>query len=218
MLPHTGLIRIDRSTVLKRNLNILRAGDLQALHRRHKTLQLIHNILMHRPDLVLACANSKIQSLNHTWNMGVCPPVTYIHSVLSRQARRGLANLWHAYTQRNVERFPWHAAFTAVADQPLYIVKNMCMYTHTHIYLTAQRLYMNYSCYQITLQWDIFTQIGSGGKCWLDVYYWVAGLTATGRISDTGQHVLRSSFETGYSKSPSYFQNFLPNRVPRPGL
>jgi hypothetical protein len=85
---------------------------------------------MRRPNLVLACANSKIQSLNHTWNMGVCPPVTYIRSVLSRQARTGLTNLWHEYTQRHVERFPWHAAFTAVPDQSLYIVKNMCIYTH----------------------------------------------------------------------------------------
>jgi len=115
---------------MRRNLCILWAGDQQALHRRYKTLQLIHNASIRRPNLVLACANSNIQSMNHTWNMGVCLPVTYIRSVLSRQARTGLKNLWHAYTQRHVERFPWHAAFTAVPFQPLCIVKNMCLYTH----------------------------------------------------------------------------------------
>ena len=104
---------------------------------------------MRRHNLVLACANSKIQSLNHTWNMGVCLPVTYIRSVLSRQARTGLTNLWHAYTQWQVERFPWHAAFAAVPEQPLYIVKIMCMYTQLP---ECQRLYTNYRCYQITLQ------------------------------------------------------------------
>jgi hypothetical protein len=85
---------------------------------------------MRRPNLVLACANSKIQSLYLTWNMGVCPPVTYIRSGLSRQARTGLANLWHAYTQRHVERFPSQAAFTAVPDQPVYTVKNICLCIH----------------------------------------------------------------------------------------
>ena len=36
-------------------------------------------------------------------------------------------------------------------------------YSHVYIntYLTAYRLYMNYRCYQITLQWNIFPQIGA---------------------------------------------------------
>jgi len=33
----------------------------------------------------------------------------------------------------------------------------ICVYTH--ICLTVYRLYMNYRCYQIILQWNIFTQI-----------------------------------------------------------
>jgi len=113
---------------MRRNLCILGAGGLQALHRHHRTLRLIHSISMHRPNLALACANSKIQSLDHTWNTGVWLPVTYIRSVLSRQARTALTNLWHAYTQRHVERFPWHATFIAVSEQLLYIVKIMCIY------------------------------------------------------------------------------------------
>ena len=45
-------------------------------------------------------------------------------------SRAQLTNLWHA------ERFPWHAAFTAVPslfilpDKYLCIVKNKCVYTH----------------------------------------------------------------------------------------
>jgi len=38
-------------------------------------------------------------------------------------------------------------------------------------YLIASRLYMYYSYYQITLQWNIFTQIGSGSKFWPDIYH-----------------------------------------------
>ena len=85
------------------------------------------------------------------------------------------------------------------------------MYIHTHTYLTSYRLYMNYSCYQITLQWNIFTQIWSGAKCWPDIYRWGVGLAVTGQIRDIGQKVLESSFQTGSStqriflRSP-YFQ------------
>jgi len=34
-------------------------------------------------------------------------------------------------------------------------------YVYIHTYMTVYRLYMNYRCYQITLQWNIFTQIGA---------------------------------------------------------
>ena len=82
----------------------------------------------------------------------------------------GLVKLWHA------ERFPWHAAFAAV---PIFVISfarpaspycEVCVfvYTHTHThthtytqYLTAYRGYMNYRCYQTTLQWNTFTQIGA---------------------------------------------------------
>ena len=61
---------------------------------------------------------------------------------------------------------------------------------------------MNYRCYQITLQWNIFTQIGRGWKCWLDIYRWGTCLAVTGSIPDTGQKVLQSFFLTGSSSSP----------------
>ena len=75
---------------------------------------------------------------------------------------------------------------------------------YTHTYLTAHRLYMNYRWYQITLQWNIFTQISSSAKCWLDIYHWGAGLAVTGPIRHFGQSVLQSYFETGSGSSHSY--------------
>jgi len=39
-----------------------------------------------------------------------------------------------------------------------------------------------------------FTQIGSGAKCWLDVYDWGTSLSLTGWIRDIGQNVLQASF------------------------
>jgi len=67
---------------------------------------------------------------------------------------------------------------------------------------------MNYCCNQIKLHWNIFIQIKSSAKCWLDIYYWGAGLEMSGWIQDTGQKVLQSSFQTGSSSSLSYFQIF----------
>ena len=62
-------------------------------------------------------------------------------------------------------------------------------HTHTHIHMPVYRLYITYRCYQITLQWNIFTQIWSGAKCWLDIYQWGPGLAVTGPIRDIGQNV-----------------------------
>ena len=75
--------------------------------------------------------------------------------------------------------------------------------------MTPYRLYMNYRCYQITLQSNIFTQIGA-----VRSVDWVFIIGApvwgvTGRICDIGQNVLQYSFQTGNSGSPNYFQIFL---------
>jgi hypothetical protein len=45
---------------------------------------------------------------------------------------------------------------------------------HVYIrkYLTVYRLYMNYSCYQIAQQWNIFPQLGSSAKCWRGFCHW----------------------------------------------
>jgi hypothetical protein len=105
-----------------------------------------------------------------------------------------LVSIWHA------RRIRWYAAFTAVpilfyffCPTSLSILWRICVYIHN---LTPYRLYMNYRCYQITLQWNILTQTGS------------AGLAVTERIRDIGQNVLQSSFQTGSNSSPRYFRVF----------
>ena len=42
------------------------------------------------------------------------------------------------------------------------VLRTICVYIHVSV---LQRLYMNYRCYQITLQRNICAQIGSGAKC-----------------------------------------------------
>ena len=56
------------------------------------------------------------------------------------------------------------------------ILWRICVYvyiythTHTHTHLTVYRLYMNYRCNEIIQRMKHFSQIGSGAKCWLDIY------------------------------------------------
>ena len=79
----------------------------------------------------------------------------------------------------------------------------VCVCIHTHTYLTPYRLYMNYRRYQIILPVKHFTQIGSGRKCWLDMYHLVAGQAVTGPKRDIGQNALKYYFQTGSNISPS---------------
>ena len=97
-----------------------------------------------------------------------------------------------------------------------YVLWSVCVYIYG--YLTACRLYMNYRSYEITLQCNIFTQIWSGAKCWLDICHWVAGLAVSGRIRDIGQNVLQSAFQTGSSSNHSYSHVFFPYHIARWGL
>jgi hypothetical protein len=76
--------------------------------------------------------------------------------------------------------------------------KNVCVYihTHTHISLTALRLYTNYRCYQMVAEWtDRFTVffLYVGEYVTLDRTFY-SFILATGRIRDIGQNVLQSSF------------------------
>jgi hypothetical protein len=79
----------------------------------------------------------------------------------------------------------------------------MCVYIYIYIYIhicdCVETIWIT-----VTLQWNIFTQIGSSAKCWLDIYHGGAGLAVTGRIPDIGQNVLQSSFQTWSSSSPSH--------------
>ena len=82
-------------------------------------------------------------------------------------------------------------------------------YVYIHTYLTAQRPCMNFHCYQIILQWNIFTQIENVVKRRLDIYHWGTRLAVTGRIRDIGHMVLQAFFETGSSSIPSCLHGFL---------
>jgi len=87
-------------------------------------------------------------------------------------------------------------------------------YIHTYTYLTVYRLCMNYRCYQMTLQWNIFTQIGAvrsvdwifivGAPVWRWLGEYVTlGITfyslllATGRTHDIGQNFYSILLVTG---------------------
>ena len=56
----------------------------------------------------------------------------------------------------------WHSLlsqFIVPFVRPLFL--HCAQHVYIHTYLTAYRPYMNYRCYQITLQWNTFTQIGA---------------------------------------------------------
>ena len=103
----------------------------------------------------------------------------------------GLTNLWHADPK-------WHAAFTAVPVLFYFFCPTgisvlwrtrarVCVCVH--IWLRGECVWVTVATKQYC-EWTIFTQIGSGGKCWGDIYHWGAGLAVTGRIIDNGQNVL----------------------------
>ena len=64
-------------------------------------------------------------------------------------------------------------------DQGLYIVKKMNIYTH--IWLPSDCLWITVATKQYC-EWNTFTEIRSGAKCWQDIYHWGAGLSVIGRI------------------------------------
>lgn len=52
---------------------------------------------------------------------------------------------------------------------------------------------------------NIFTQIGSKAKYWLDICHLGTGLAVTGQLRDIWQNVLQSSSQTGNSSNCRYF-------------
>ena len=82
---------------------------------------------------------------------------------------------------------------------------------------TRHSLLFKYDCVETEFELSLlpnntasgsFLLIGSGAKCWQDIYHWGAGLAVTGRIRDIGQNVLQFSFQTESSRSPGYFHIF----------
>jgi len=140
----------------------------------------------------------------------------------------GLTNPWHVCPKRRAERFYLYAAFTPVPvlfyffrPTSVCILWRMCVcvclrahtlthtHTHTHIWLRRDCMW-NTVATKKYCEWNIFTQIGSDAKCWLDIYHRGAVFAVTGRIHDIGQNVLHSSFQIGSSSSPSYCHIFFP--------
>jgi hypothetical protein len=130
----------------------------------------------------------------------------------SHPSRSELVNLWYINPKWHAEKFPWHVVYTALfffcllPDQHLHTVKNVCVYTHIHTYLTVHRLCTNYCCYQIILRvkhfytnWErceVFTGYLSLGRWpggdWVNMWHWTERLTVL--------------FQRGNSSCPSYFQ------------
>ena len=147
---------------------------------------------------------------------------------VSVSPRTRVANLWHA------EISPWHAASTAVPvcfipfDRPvsLYCEKFVRVYTHTHTY-TYIRTYIS-DCIEIVCELLLLPNNTasesflhtSGAVRSVDWLFMIGvhGLAVIGQLYSIGQNDLQFSFQTGSSSSPSYFQNFFLNRIPRKGL
>ena len=134
-----------------------------------------------------------------------------------------LTSLWHAFPKWPAGRFSCLAAFTTLpllyfflCPTSVSILRRICVYIYP--YLTAYRLYMNYVCYQITLQRNIFTQIGALRSVdWIFIVGALA-LRWLGECMTLGGTFLQSSFVTGGSSSPQLLPHLLPYRIPAGGL
>jgi len=87
-------------------------------------------------------------------------------------------------------------------DASLYCKEHVCIYIHTC--LTVYRQYMNCHSYQIILRKKHFYTIWE--RCEVLTGYFSLSCRPTGRISDTGQNLVQSSFKT--ANSNSYFHSF----------
>ena len=101
------------------------------------------------------------------------------------------ANLWDACPNGTWKDFlvTWHSLLSEFCFISFVRPVSLCceVYAYLYTHLTVYRLYMCYRCYQITLRWNIFRQVGSNAKFWLDVYRWDTRLAVTGRIRVIGQ-------------------------------
>jgi hypothetical protein len=86
----------------------------------------------------------------------------------------------YTYTYLTVYRL---YTYTYLTVYRLYTYTYLTVYSlYTYTYLTVYRLYTNYRRYQLTSKWNIFTQIGSSAKCWLDIYHRGVGLAVTANM------------------------------------
>jgi len=101
------------------------------------------------------------------------PKATNTHS--------GCVKLFAFPLQQLLHERPSLLRFTYIACTVFYFfsptsISILQEYVSIYTYLTAQRLYRNYRCYQITQQWNIFTQIRNGAKCYFQTFILIAFL------------------------------------------
>jgi hypothetical protein len=115
----------------------------------------------------------------------------------------------HTHTHTHTHIYIWHTHIYMYIYIHIYMYMYVCMYIYIyiHIWLRRDRMWITVATKE-HCKWSIFTQIGSGAKCWLDIYHWGAGLAVIGRIRNIGQIDSESSFQTESSNSPSYFYIF----------
>jgi hypothetical protein len=134
------------------------------------------------------------------WLTGrTCPHHRHDLSVsgVSSMGIPGMTNLWHACPERHEASLPWYAGFAAVLILYLFYptsVSVLWRIVHTHTWLRRDCTWCIVTTRKYN-KWNMFTQIGSIAKCWLDVYHCGAGLVVIGPIRDIGQNVIQSSFE-----------------------
>ena len=152
------------------------------------------------------CANRLLAMANHG---AAVSGTKAILQQLNVHYRPGLTNFWHACPKWHVEIFPWHAAFTVLrfflfllSDQRLYIVNNMCIYTHTH---TSHCLEIPYalSLLPVSTASEAFLRKSGavGSAYWTFIreaptWLWLCEYVTTDKT-------LSSSFQTGRSCIPS---------------
>jgi hypothetical protein len=94
-----------------------------------------------------------------------------------------------------------------------YIVTYIYIHTHTHTHTHTHISDCIETVYELPLlpnstASETFLHKLDSAKSWLDIYHWDASLAVNGWILDIGQKVLWSSFHTGISNTPIYFQIF----------
>jgi hypothetical protein len=101
----------------------------------------------------------------------------------------GLKQGWRNYGTRkaflSTRHSPMSPFFYFFCSRPASVNwENMCIHIHTS---DTYRLRVNCRCYQITPQWNIFTQIRSGAKCRLHIitrvpaWRWPGGYVTVGK-------------------------------------
>ena len=87
--------------------------------------------------------------------------------------RKSVGQGWRTYGTRH-SLLSYFFLFL-LPEQRLYFARNMCKYTH--MWVRTDCIWITVAT-KITLQSNIFTQIGSAEKCWQHIYIYINGVPA----------------------------------------